>query len=178
MKNRKINLKKLTLSALFLALGFVLPFLSGQIENFGESFLPMHLPVLLCGIICGGAYGGSVGLILPLARSLIFTMPPLFPGALAMSFELAALGAASGLAFSLFKRKNTVATLAATVFSVIFSRIISGFAKAIIYKIAGIPFILNVFLTAAFVTALPGIILQTVAAVILVPLIRKTIYKS
>ena len=45
--------KKLTLSALFLALGLVLPFLTGQIPTIGSMLLPMHIPVLLCGLICG-----------------------------------------------------------------------------------------------------------------------------
>ena len=35
--------KKLTLSALFLALGLVLPFLTGQLKALGNAFLPMHL---------------------------------------------------------------------------------------------------------------------------------------
>ena len=48
---------KLTLSAMFLALGFVLPFFTGQIPQIGNMLLPMHLPVLLCGLICGWQYG-------------------------------------------------------------------------------------------------------------------------
>ncbi len=37
--------KKLTLSAMFIAVGMVLPLLTGQIQQIGSSFLPMHLPV-------------------------------------------------------------------------------------------------------------------------------------
>ena len=62
--------KNLTLSALFLALGYALPFLTGQIPQFGSMLLPMHIPVFLCGLICGWQYGAIVGLILPLTRSL------------------------------------------------------------------------------------------------------------
>ena len=39
--------KRLVLSALLLAAGLVLPFLTGGIPNFGRMLLPMHLPVLL-----------------------------------------------------------------------------------------------------------------------------------
>ena len=61
----KKNIKKLTLSAMFLAMGVVLPFLTGQIKEMGDTLLPMHIPVMLCGLICGGPYGFVVGLILP-----------------------------------------------------------------------------------------------------------------
>ena len=45
--------KNLVLPALFLSLGLVLPFLTGQIPQIGQMLLPMHIPVLLCGLICG-----------------------------------------------------------------------------------------------------------------------------
>lgn len=55
------NTKKLVLSAFFLALGLVLPFLTGQIPEIGNMISPMHFPVMLCGFICGGLRraGGS-----------------------------------------------------------------------------------------------------------------------
>ena len=64
----------------------------------GIGFIPlpvikattMHIPVILCGLICGGESGATVGFIMPLMRSLSFTMPPMFPTAIAMAFELAA----------------------------------------------------------------------------------------
>ena len=47
--------RKLTLSAMFMAIAFVLPFLTGQIPQIGSMLCPMHIPVLLCGFFCGGA---------------------------------------------------------------------------------------------------------------------------
>ena len=94
MKNSYI--KKITLSAMFLAIGLVLPFLTGQIPEIGSMLLPMHIPVLLCGLICGWQYGGAVGLIVPLLRNLLFGMPPM-PGAVSMAFDLAAYGLIIGL---------------------------------------------------------------------------------
>ena len=47
------NTRTLTLAAMFLALAFVLPFLTGQIPQIGSMLCPMHIPVLLCGFICG-----------------------------------------------------------------------------------------------------------------------------
>ena len=73
------KIKNLTLAALFLALGLVLPFFTGQIPQIGSMLLPMHLPVFLCGLICGWQYGAAVGFVVPLLRSVLFGMPPLFP---------------------------------------------------------------------------------------------------
>ena len=53
----KKNVRNLTMSALFLALGLVLPIFTGQIPQIGSMLLPMHIPVFLCGLICGGPWG-------------------------------------------------------------------------------------------------------------------------
>lgn len=74
MKTSNKPLKNLTLAAMFLALGLVLPLLTGQIPQIGNMLLPMHIPVLLCGLICGWQYGGAVGFVMPLLRYLIFGM--------------------------------------------------------------------------------------------------------
>lgn len=55
MKNGVI--KNLTLTAMFLAIGLELPFLTGQIQQIGNMLLPMHIPVFLCALICGWKYG-------------------------------------------------------------------------------------------------------------------------
>ncbi|NLG36582.1 MAG: ECF transporter S component, partial [Clostridiales bacterium] len=45
--------RKLVLSGLFIALGYVLPFFTMQIPALGRMLLPMHIPALLCGFLCG-----------------------------------------------------------------------------------------------------------------------------
>ena len=95
MKNKAP--KNLVLSALFLAIGFVLPFFTGQIPTIGKMLLPMHIPVLLCGLICGWQWGLGVGFVLPLVRSLLFSMPVMYPTALAMAVEMAVYGASSAI---------------------------------------------------------------------------------
>lgn len=92
--------RKLVLSAFFMALGIVLPFLTGQIQQIGNKLLPMHIPVLLCGFICGWQYGLAVGLFTPLLRSVMFGMPSLMPTAAAMAVELAVYGLTAGLLYT------------------------------------------------------------------------------
>ena len=98
--------KRLVISALLLAAGLVLPFLTGGIPNFGRMLLPMHLPVLLCGFVCGWKWGLLVGFVTPLLRSVLFGMPPMVPTALAMAFELAAYGALAGVCYSRCARRR------------------------------------------------------------------------
>ena len=59
--------RKLTYSALFLALAMVLPFLTGQIPEIGSMLCPMHIPALLCGFMCGWPWGTRGRLYLPAA---------------------------------------------------------------------------------------------------------------
>ena len=82
----KKQIKDLTLSAMFAALGMVLPMITGSIPQIGNMLLPMHIPVFFCGLICGWQYGLAVGAVLPVMRSLIFGMPPLYPVAAALTF--------------------------------------------------------------------------------------------
>ena len=71
----------MVLAAMFLALGIVMPFITGQIPEVGSMLLPMHLPVLICGFVCGWKYSLAVGFVVPLLRSVMFGMPPLMPTA-------------------------------------------------------------------------------------------------
>ena len=64
-KNRVIILK-IILFAMFLALGWLLPFLTGQIPQIGNMLLPMHIPVILGGFIFGPVFGLILGIVTPL----------------------------------------------------------------------------------------------------------------
>ena len=101
-----LSTKKIVLGGLLLALGLVLPFLTGQIPKIGQMLLPMHLPVLIAGFVLGSPWGLAIGLLTPVLRSLLFGMPPMFPSAVVMGFELAAYGFFSGLFHKLLPQKN------------------------------------------------------------------------
>ncbi len=99
------NKRKLLLSALFMAIGTILPLFTAQIKEIGDSLLPMHIPVMLCGLICGPQYGFAVGLLLPVFRAAIFSVPPLYPNAVWMALELATYGFVIGLMY--LRRKES-----------------------------------------------------------------------
>lgn len=160
------SLTKLILSGLFIALGIVLPFLTGQIPQVGSALLPMHIPVLLCGFSCGWPFGLIVGFITPVLRSLLFSMPPLFPTAVAMAFELASYGAMTGLFYKLFPKKPAFIYVS-LLLSMLIGRLIWGLASYILIGLSGESFTFQLFITGAFINALPGMAIQ----IILIPLI-------
>lgn len=161
------EIQKMILSGLFLALALVLPFFTGSIQALGASFLPMHLPVILCGFICGPKYGGLIGFISPLLRSLLFAMPPLYPVAIAMSFELATYGFITGLLYQ-YSKKNVLNIYFSLIIAMIVGRIVLGVANVILLGLDGVSYSFPVFISAAFIVALPGIIFQLVVVPIVV----------
>ncbi|MHB8961633.1 MAG: ECF transporter S component [Saccharofermentanales bacterium] len=164
---KKITTKNLVLSGMFLALGIVLPFITGGIPEIGSRLLPMHIPVLICGFVCGWPYGLVIGFITPLLRSLLFTMPPMYPVAIAMAFELAAYGALTGIFYKLFPKKDTYIYVT-LVLSMLGGRIIWGSVQAILLGFGGKSFSWAMFLAQGFVNAIPGIVLQLILIPVLI----------
>ena len=164
---KKNQILRLSLSAMLLAIGLVLPFLTGQIPEVGSMLLPLHLPALVCGFVCGWQWGLAVGFVLPLLRSVLFGMPPMIPTALCMAFELAAYGAFAGLLYQkLTGRKWCV--YGALIGAMIGGRLVWGVASMIVYGLLmESPFAITAFWMGGFVNAWPGMVLQLV----LVPLI-------
>ena len=168
------SINRLTLTALFLALGLVLPFLTGQIPQIGNMLLPMHFPVFLCALICGWQYGFGLGLLLPLLRSFIFGMPYLYPTAIAMAFELAAYGLIAGLIYGYLRPQNIKPLYISLVASMIGGRIIWGIVQTLLMGLGGNAFGFAAFMTSAVFNAVPGIIAQ----LILIPLIMMALDKT
>ena len=160
-KTTKQRIFDLVLAAMFLAVGIVLPFFTGQIPQIGRMLLPMHLPVLLCGLICGWRYGGVVGFVMPLLRYMLFGMPPM-PNGLAMAFELAAYGILVGLLYSCSRWQCVISLYRALLGAMIGGRLVWAAARVVMTGVAQVPFTWEIFLADAFISAIPGIILQLV----------------
>lgn len=158
----KETTKNLSLSAMFIALGLVLPIFTGQIPQIGNMLLPMHIPVFLCGLICGWKYGAAVGFALPLMRSMIFGMPVLFPSALSMAFELATYGLVAGLLYGLSHWQCIRALYRSILIAMLAGRAVWGIAQLIFLGISGGALTWQMFMAGAFLNAIPGIILQLI----------------
>ncbi len=161
MKN---TVKNLAFSAMFLALCFVLPMINFGSTQIGNMISPMHIPVLICGFVCGWQYGLTVGAVAPLLRSVIVGMPPMYPIAAGMAFELAAYGLLSGLFYKLFPKKN-IYIYPALILSMLGGRCIWGVARYIMAGLSGTNFGISMFVAGAFTNAIPAIIVH----IILIP---------
>ena len=168
---KKQSTRKLVFAALFLALGLVLPFLTAQIPQVGSMLLPMHLPVLLCGFVCGWPYGLLVGAVTPLLRSMLFSMPPLYPTAVAMAFELAAYGLLAGLFYKLLPKKP-VYVYVSLILAMLGGRVVWGLVQMILMSLVAQPFTWQIFMAGAFGNALPGIAVQLVLIPVIVRALR------
>lgn len=168
------NVKKLAVTAMLFAVGMVLPFFIGQIPAIGKMLLPMHIPVLLCGFIVGWQYGALIGFLLPIMRGLVFGMPPLYPNAVAMAFEMAAYGFVSGYLYSHARWQCTKMLYISLVTAMLAGRIVWAFAEVILLGIGGNIFTWKMFAAGAFLNAIPGIIVQLT----LIPIIMVTLRRA
>ena len=165
--------RELVLAALFLALAFVLPMITGHVPQIGNMLCPMHFPVLLAGFVLGGPWGLALGFIAPLLRSVLFGMPPMYPIAISMAFELATYGLVAGLIWS--RVKHTLPMMyAALVSAMVAGRLVWGAVRFVLAGLSGSAFPFSAFLSGAVLTAVPGIIAQ----LILIPLILSALQKA
>lgn len=162
----KVILQKTSLSAMFVALAFVLPFFTMQIEKIGDMLCPMHIPAILCGFVCGPVWGLVVGIVSPLLRSLVMTMPPMFPTAIGMAFELGTYGLVAGLLYNALPKKKPYIYVS-LVGAMISGRIVWGLARIIMFGFDFSKFGWSAFWAGAVVNAVPGIVVQ----IILIPII-------
>ena len=160
--------KKLVFCALCIALGVLLPMAFHVIPNAGSIFLPMHIPVLICGLFCGWQYG--------LACGILTGMPPamMLPQ---MIIELGVYGLVAGLCTKYIKVENELAKLyICLIVAMLAGRIINGLVNTFILSTQG--YTLAVFMSASFITCLPGILIQLICIPILVRTLNKTITRA
>ena len=144
-----------------LALALLLPFLTGQMQTIGSALCPMHIPVLLAGFLCGPWWGLAVGVAAPLLRSALFGMPPLFPKAASMAFELAAYGLVSGLLYRALPKKPWGVWMALAA-AMLAGRLVWGAVMTVFAGVSEISFGWAAFWTGGFAGAVPGIVLHLI----------------
>lgn len=172
---KKTPLYRMIVVAVLLALGMVLPFLTGQIPAIGQAISPLHIPAFIAGLTCGWGWGMALGLVLPILRSFVFGMPPLVAVAAPMAFELAAYAGVCGALYPWLqgRMKRLPAMLAALVIAMVAGRIVGGAAKAIVMGITGSSFTFSMFISSYFVTTAPGALIHLIVVPVVVLALEK-----
>lgn len=154
------TVKKSIITAVCIALCYVIPLMFHGIQNAGSIFCPMHIPVFICGLICGWPYGLLCGIAGPLLSSALTGMPPvaILPS---MMVELAVYGAAAGLMMKLVHTKSTYADLyISLITAIVCGRVLAGVAKALIFARGS--YSMAAWVAANVVTSWPGTVIQLV----------------
>ncbi len=161
--------KQTVTAGLLIALGLVLPMAFHTFGMGGPVFLPMHIPILLGGFVLSPFYALLVGVITPMASSLLTSMPPLFPGAVQMMFELGAYG----FIISFLYNRKRLSLFTTLITGMLAGRFVAGLVNYVLLtQFLAKAFKLKVFLTATFVTAVPGIIIQLVIIPVMVRMLE------
>ena len=154
------NVKKSIITAVCIALCYVIPLMFHGIQNAGNIFCPMHIPVFICGLICGWQYGLLCGIAGPALSSALSGMPPvaILPS---MMVELAAYGTAAGLMMKLVRTKSTYADLyISLIAAIVCGRVLAGLAKALIFARGS--YSMSAWIAGSVVTSWPGTVIQLV----------------
>lgn len=169
---RNVRLRKIVFTALCIAIGLVLVQAVKLIPvpYPGAILLPMHIPVLLCGFLCGWRYGALSGVMLPLLGFIFTGMPHIFPTGLSMMFELATYGSLTAILYHVTKGKIFLSLIGA----MLGGRVVYGIVQIMLFSFADNAFGWSLFMSGAFITALPGIIVQ----LILIPPIVLSLQKA
>lgn len=151
-----MNIKKITYTAFFIALGIVIPQLFHLIggPTTGMTLLPMHIPVLLGAFLLGPSSGVVIGMTSVLV-GLMIGMPTM-PMALFMFFELSTYGFVAGF-LGRNKRMNIYLVL---LISMISGRLVSWTTMKFVIGVLsiGLPPIFGTI--AIYITGIPGAVLQ------------------
>ena len=154
------NVKKSIITAVCIALCYVIPLMFHGIQNAGSIFCPMHIPVFICGLICSWQYGLLCGIAGPALSSALSGMPPvaILPS---MMVELAAYGTAAGLMMKLVRTKSTYADLyISLIVAIVCGRVLAGLAKALIFARGS--YSMSAWIAGSVVTSWPGTVIQLV----------------
>ena len=174
---RNDSLYRLLITAILLAVGMVLPFLTGQLQSFGQLISPLHIPAFICGLTCGWGWGAALGLVLPILRGLIFGMPPFPAVGLPMAFELMFYGLVTGVAYPLlrkaFRDKRLVAMLIAMIVAMIVGRCAGGAAKAVMMGLQGQGYAFSAFLASYFTGTVVGAVIHLIVCPLIVLALEK-----
>lgn len=162
-----MNIKQqLTLPALFLACGLLLPIAFHMFGMAGKIFLPMHIPVFMAGLLLGWRKGLFIGILTPLLSSFLTGMPSLYPMAPIMSIELAVYGATAGY----LHYSKGLSILPSLISSLIAGRIAVALMLALFAEALNIKLSPWIYVMTSAANGMVGIVLQIIS---IPPLVKK-----
>lgn len=164
--------RKITYSALFLALGVIFPQIFHLFGGTGPVFLPMHIPVLLSGFFLGGTSAALVGFITVLISAALTGMPQV-PILYFMLVEVTVYGLAAGLAY----RKLRLNVYVSLISAMIVGRLALSLSVFTLQPLLGLKLSPLGYITGALTQGLPGIILQLIFIPIVVLSIERAGFK-
>jgi len=156
-----LPLRKLTVSALFLALGVALPLAFHFLGIAGRVFLPMHWAVVIGGCLLGPWWGALIGLLCPAMNFLVSGFPR-FPSLLLMTPEMLTYGFLAGLLVTRWGYTSYWQGMAALLPALIGGRLVYGIA-AMVFG----PLVLGinqplVYIGGALASGIPGVVMMLV----------------
>ncbi len=165
------NTKRLTMTAMMMALGLVLPPVIRMIPNGGVLFSPMHISPILTGLVIGPIEGIIVGILCPLLNHVLYGMPQ-GTTLIGMCFELPVYGLVSGLLIQGLKNQNDkIKVYCALVCAMLCGRIVGGIVQSIVL---GSTYTLQVWIASYFISTFPAIIIH----LILLPVVYFALKKA
>ena len=159
-----VRTQNITLSALFIALGILLPILF-HAAGVGEFTLPMFWPVIVGAFFVSTPYAFAVGALTPVLSMLVTGMPPV-PTLYKMMFELAALGGVTAFLY----RRTTLGT-----FWLLLAGLIAAEVAALLGS-AGIALLVDLppefYAIASLLKIVPGLIALLIVMPVLIQRIK------
>ena len=154
------TVKKSIITAVCIALCYVLPLLFHGIQGAGQIFCPMHIPVFLCGLVCGWQFGLLCGLAGPALSSALCGMPPvsILPS---MMIELAVYGLIAGIMMRYVRTRHVYADLyISLIVAIVAGRVVDGLVNALIFARGS--YSMATWVAGSVVKSWPGTVIQLV----------------
>ena len=142
------TVKKSIITAVCIALCYVLPLLFHGIQGAGQIFCPMHIPVLLCGLAG------------PALSSALCGMPPvsILPS---MMIELAVYGLIAGIMMRCVRTRHVYADLyISLIVAIVAGRVVNGLVNALIFARGS--YSMATWVAGSVVKSWPGTVIQLV----------------
>ena len=142
--------KRITVMAMLLALGLVLPYAFHGIPKGGM--------LLIGGLVLGPVEGAIVGVLCPILNSMITGMPQ-GNTLIAMCFELPVYAIVTGIMMRVLKeKKDGVKIYASLMIAMVLGRVAGGMIQSMILGLGN--YSLQMWATAYFVSTFPGIVMH------------------